>query len=482
MGKHKLGQIFCLTAFVWLALASALAADNIYWAGRDLHGAPNLDGTGAHSLWSNVYSADVAVDPGNNKVYWIDISTGMTRIRVGNLDGSGTPSTLVTTSGAYELQIDVANGRIYWDDINSLTIHWSSLTTPADHVLPLHPLDLRAIALDLRSSQQSLYYIDTFDVWRSDLNGGNLTHLPNTLGAGTVYSGMAIDTCNDQILVTGTEQNTPGGSTFILRADLADAGNAAYVLQDSSWTGAIVGTSPRKIEIDPHGGKMYWSDVGLSTIRRADLSGANFEEIANASVSSGSFMGLALDISDPSCSTVGTNKDLRNATRQAADGIEILLKGVYRHLVHYDGYPANHFASYTESAAPGGNTRLSWSSPNNVVQPGQIAHVGFNAPGTSATILGVFWRHGKTRTGCAPQVSTNTHAWGSPGSQVIFTNNGLECRSVPRYVGGLKIEWYAAAVPLADLNARAPRKPLRVDAIGRVPILLKPGAEVKIDV
>jgi hypothetical protein len=52
----------------------------------------------------------------------------------------------------------------------------------------------------------------------------------------------------------------------------------------------------------------------------------------------------------------------------------------------------------------------------------------------------------------------------------------LGCLAISRYVGGLIVEWHAQHVPLADLNPRAHRKPLRVDTVREAPILLKPKA------
>jgi hypothetical protein len=182
------------------------------------------------------------------------------------------------------------------------------------------------------------------------------------------------------------------------------------------------------------------------------------------------------------CSTVGVNKDLQNNTGQIADGIKILLAGSYTNVNHYDGYPANHFASFNTSPASGGNTLLTWSNPNNVVQPNQIAHVGFNVPGSTVTILGIEWTRNGQKTGCIHQVSTNTHSWGSAGSEVIYENNTLDCCMIPRYVGKLTVEWHQRPVPLADLNPRTRRNPVRADVIKQPPTRLTPGARAIVKV
>ena len=180
--------------------------------------------------------------------------------------------------------------------------------------------------------------------------------------------------------------------------------------------------------------------------------------------------------------TVGVNKDLQNTTGQTADSIEILLQGSYSSVVlHYDGYPANHFGTFA-LVPSGSNTLLRWTNPNFVVQPNAIAHVGFQVPGTVVNVLGVFWRSNGVVTGCAHQCSGNTHYSGTAGGVVEYANNCLACEQVPLYAGDLHVEWFVDEVPLADLNPSATRNPLQVDTIQQPPLLLTPGASAQVSV
>jgi len=478
--RTKVPLILLAAVLCILAMSSTLAAavNSVYFAGDKLRRTIPINAP--TTVW-NFAGADVAIDPINQKMYWGDNSTGTGKIMVGNLNGSGTPTTLLTTPWVWELQIDVGHQMIYWDNFNNNTIYRSSIGAPSPQVLLTAPAiqTLRAMALDLRPSSEHLYYIDSDDVWRADLDGLNLTKLPNAIGSGSVFGGMAIDTCSDHIFAT----EVSNGPT-IIRADLSDAGNVTVILQDPTWTLGNVGNDPRKMMLDLNAGMMYWTvpyDAGgSSTVRRANINGSNAQIIATSGP--GHYMGLALDLSDTTCVTVGVNKDMQNNTGQAANDIEILLGGSYTNVNHYDGYPANTFASFTASPAAGGNTLLTWSSPNNDVQPGQIAHVGFNIPGQSVNILAVSWTRNGTAIGCVQQVSTNTHFWGSPGSQVIYANNCLGCKLVRRYVGDLKVEWYASQVPLANLNPRTRREPIRIDIIRHAPILLDPKGTARVNV
>jgi hypothetical protein len=401
----------------------------------------------------------------------------------------GSPTTLLTTTRVDQLQIDVGTGTIYWTDETQNRIYRSNIITPVVLPLPLNPLTLRGFALDLSGGQ--LYYIDDPYVYRASLNGSNPTQLPNPIGS--VFLGIAIDTCSDHLIATGVSNAIVPNFPLVIRADLSDAGNSTPILQDPTYPDVNVGVNPSKIMLDLNGGTMYWvvptDSSGVSTIRRAYLNGSVVQ--SSSSFPAGPTViaqppslasGIFLELADTTCTTVGVNKDLQNNTGQSANNIEILLAGSYTNVDHYDGYPANLFSSFAESPAPGGNTLLTWSNPNNDVQPGQIAHVGFNVPGNSVNILSVSWTRNETTIGCVQQVSTNTHLWGSPGSQVIYANNCLGCKSVPRYVGALTVEWYARQVPLANLNPRTRRKPIRTDIIRRAPILLEPKATARVDI
>lgn len=266
------------------------------------------------------------------------------------------------------------------------------------------------------------------------------------------------------------------GGSFSTRANLA--GTASVTLRVGVGTsGPIVGTSNI---VNLPGGNSQTDPWTLASFTAPITALTTYSFIVQMDNNMNFDNGFATYQVD--CKTVGVNKDLKNTTGQVANDIEILLQGSYSSVNHYDGYSANLFGTFTESPASGGNTRLRWSNPNNDVQPGQIAHVGFNVPGVAVTILGVFWTRDGGTTGCAHQCSTNTHGWGTPGSQVIYKNDCLSCESVPLYVGALMVEWYVSEVPLANLNATAIRSPIRTDVIPDAPILLAPGASASVNI
>ena len=184
--------------------------------------------------------------------------------------------------------------------------------------------------------------------------------------------------------------------------------------------------------------------------------------------------------------TVGVNKDIKNNTGSPATQIDILIAGLFTVTQTYNGYPANTFGTFTQTTTPAGNTRLKWSNPNNAVAPNAIAHVGFTGPGFTAKILGVFWSETpggvKQPLGCAKQVQTNTHAWGTSTQGITYANLCDSCESVPLYVGQAVVEWHRNEVPLADLNPQTVRNPIRTDVIAAAPVLLSPGAEATVSI
>jgi DNA-binding beta-propeller fold protein YncE len=78
--------------FAAVSTSQALGADRIYWANSGASGAirvGSLDGTGSPSnLFTSVSPWGVALDPAAGKVYWTTFDAGGL-VQVGNLDGTG---------------------------------------------------------------------------------------------------------------------------------------------------------------------------------------------------------------------------------------------------------------------------------------------------------------------------------------------------------------------------------------------------------
>ena len=124
-----------LLAIAALAASSARAAGTIYWStGGGAIQSGNVDGSGSPTtlFGGETGPAGVAIDPAANKIYWADT---VNEIRVGNLDGSGTPSALFSepdSSGGISavplgVAIDPAAGRLYWANFGTQLIRGGDL-------------------------------------------------------------------------------------------------------------------------------------------------------------------------------------------------------------------------------------------------------------------------------------------------------------------------------------------------------------------
>ena len=203
------GVCLLLLALAAWAAPSAGAAGSIYWSttGGAIQ-VGNLDGSGSPTT---LFSGEngplgVAIDPAANKIYWGNFDA----IRVGNLDGSGSAANVfggqANPSG---VAIDPAANKIYWGDtINAV----------------------RVGNLDGSGAPTNLFT-------EPDLGGG-IEGQP---------LGVAIDPAANRIYWTDFAHG------FIRAGNLDGSGSASTLFPD--------GSNPRGIAIHPAGGKLYWANA-----------------------------------------------------------------------------------------------------------------------------------------------------------------------------------------------------------------------------
>jgi DNA-binding beta-propeller fold protein YncE len=102
------------------------AAGKLYWAnfGTQVIRTGDVDdsGSAADLFPGGSNPTGVAIDPPANKIYW---SNADGQIQVGNLDGSGSPSTLFNEGTGMRGQgvaVDPASGKIYWGNFNDVRV------------------------------------------------------------------------------------------------------------------------------------------------------------------------------------------------------------------------------------------------------------------------------------------------------------------------------------------------------------------------
>jgi len=155
----------------------------IYWANADGHlRRANLDGSNPQLLRTGLLSSGaIEVDPGNQKLFWLEYSGSGTFIRMGDLNG--TSSTLLATVPSNwkitDLTVDPRTSRLYWTEtgmsvnerVRSLGYAPGTPTVLIDAELGY----LNNVTLDLDAGKMLLVERDGGRILEAALDGSNLT-------------------------------------------------------------------------------------------------------------------------------------------------------------------------------------------------------------------------------------------------------------------------------------------------------------------
>ena len=245
-----------MTCALGLALASvtatAIAADSIYWSnsgGKIRVGNLNGSGTPMDLFSTSEHSPyGVAINPRAGKIYWANaVASG--KIRVGNLNGSGTPMDLFPTTedSPTGVAIDPTAGKIYWTNYTSGIIRVGNLNGsgtpmdlfPAESSSPVFTALLRA-PLTLASptvaggARVGSLLSCSRGAWAGDLLGAFLYRAPQRFAYRWIRNGADISGA------TGSSYHAAMGGKYSCRVSAA---NAAGV---SSRTSQVHPIKPRK--------------------------------------------------------------------------------------------------------------------------------------------------------------------------------------------------------------------------------------------
>ena len=208
----------------------------IYWADGALQGSiwrANLDGSDMEPI-ARADAIAIALDLVNRKIYWVGGTTTESIIGVVNLDGSDRRDLVTHTDeprfqSPREIELDVANNKMYWTDNQAQLIQYANL------------------------------------------DGSGVTDFRT----GFYPGGLALDLVNRKIYWG----RYVGPQAKIQWANLEGDGSDAQdlVTPTDVSMGPIWG--PWFLEVDPAGGKIYWADRDAGQIGRADLDGQNPEII-----------------------------------------------------------------------------------------------------------------------------------------------------------------------------------------------------------
>ena len=232
-------------------------------------------------------ATSLAVDVGNEKLYWTEKTSNTTgRIRRANLDGTNVQLVKDLTSVPHGIVLDTANGKIYltnsWGKVQRLNLDGSNfqpnLITGLD--MPKN--------LDLDVSGGKVYWTEMSGrIRRANLDGSNVQDIAT--GLGTLMGLVVFDGTVYWTEMTGENQGK------IQRVNL-DGTNTEMLLTLTSI--------PRGITLDPMENKLYWTN-SRGKIQRANLDGSNIENLITGLVAPGDFI---LQISPPLPPTVPVNE------------------------------------------------------------------------------------------------------------------------------------------------------------------------------
>ena len=268
------------------------AGGKVYWVDfidGELERA-NLNGTNVETIASgtpNLGPFALALDLGASKVYWTD---GLLGIRRADLDGMNTETLIAPgeqgTGIPFSIALDLSEGKMYWTDLGDPLLRRANLDGTG--VEEVHNPTLADFYLAIDTTSRTLY-------WSESLTSGTGIRRRTLPNVSTIVSGLT-DVGGIDIHVTGGRFT---GQVYYVETDTIEVVTGNGSIHRSNLDGSgdvelITGlTIPFALELDPDGGKMYWTDP-IDGIFRADLAGTNVENI----VTTGLPQGIALDLAN----------------------------------------------------------------------------------------------------------------------------------------------------------------------------------------
>ena len=218
----------------------------------------------------------LAVDTVAGKLYWTEeIDGARSELKWANLDGSELETLKTLSSVVTSIAVDTKNRKLYWANskgrIQRANLNGQQVKTLVnEQVIRLSDSDTPTnLTVDVDGGK--LYWAEGSWMWRSDLNGKNITNV--ITGSGLPLSGLAVADGKIywvQSVVTGFYWL--GGR--ILRADLNGSNVEELIASPNLFDSDLA--------VDPAGGSLYYTTSSFSIdshILRRDLNGNSEDEI-----------------------------------------------------------------------------------------------------------------------------------------------------------------------------------------------------------
>lgn len=183
-----------------------------------------------------------------NKIYWTQqLNAEGGKVMRANLDGANVEQLVAGLDDPQGIAIDPIQGKVYWTDK------------------------------------------DTQKIQRANLDGSAVETLITITESGREPFGLALDLTNAKMY--WITEALLGNNDLIFRANLDGSGIEQLVPSSSLST-------PKWLDLDIPGGKMYWTDGGSDKVQRSDLDGTNIEDLISQTnlVNSLEPRGIALDL------------------------------------------------------------------------------------------------------------------------------------------------------------------------------------------
>ncbi len=238
-------------------------AQPLYWINTRNRRLYRIAGSTVKNIVPSVQNAtSITVDAVRSKVYWTE-KTGAQRgrIRRANLNGSNVELVKALTSVPRDLAIDSAGSKLYltnaWGKIQRLNFNGTAfqpnLITGLES--PQH------LALDVAGGK--VYWTEPDSLWRANLNGKNREKLIADLGE---IGSIAVAGNK----VYWTEKNKVGGKRGTIRRAALNGSNVQTL--------ATLWSIPIGITVDRVGHHLYWTNSN-GRIQRATLAGQHLQNL-----------------------------------------------------------------------------------------------------------------------------------------------------------------------------------------------------------
>ncbi|NNE34125.1 MAG: hypothetical protein HKN13_02745, partial [Rhodothermales bacterium] len=243
----------------------------------------NLDGTGRETVVRVTGATDVELDVAGGKMYWVDpaILTGRNgALFRANLDGTGQETLLVIDRDASLIALDLPNGKIYWHNPTTTEFNRANLDGSVPETLFSESGSVLQFRIDPVGGKIYWTNFDSAQVVRANVDG---TAREVVLS----FPGVAAQTCGPSLQATeGLDLDFANGK---LRVGVNTLASSAH---HSIWQANLDGSGlevllpfpnpavckMRGVALDENAGKMYWTE-SFGRILRANFDGTNPESI-----------------------------------------------------------------------------------------------------------------------------------------------------------------------------------------------------------